>query len=133
VRLSLIDLLIWVAFAFFGFSIVQLIVPSERFPEYILLLFQCGTAVVTYVVGASFIYRRMLFWPLLSPICPHCRKRPHTFEITGTWPIFTISCGFCNGQTELRMHKMDNSDGDGKLLCLQLNWPYFLGCYKRIR
>lgn len=132
-RLSLIDLLIWAAFAFLGFALVRLVVPSGRFPEYVFLLFQSGAAVVAYVIGASFIYRRMLFWPLLSPICPHCRNRPHAFEITGTWPIFTMSCGSCDGRAELRMHKVDDSGADGTLPCLQLSWPYFLGWYKRIR
>lgn len=131
--LFLVDLAIWVAFFLFGYFIVGLAIPSGRFPEYVSVLFQSGAGVVTYVIGASFIYRRMLFRPLLSPVCPHCGKTPEAIEITGTWPVFTMSCGSCDGQTELRMYKVDNSDGDGKLPCLQLKWPYFLGWYKRVR
>jgi hypothetical protein len=133
VRLTLIDLLILVALVLVGSALVRLVIPSGQFPEYVFLVFQIGAAVVTYVVVASFIYRRMLFWPLLFPVCPHCGKRPGTFEITGTWPILTMSCGSCDGKTELSMYKVDNSDGDSKLPRLQLNWPYFLGWYKRVR
>jgi hypothetical protein len=132
-RLTLIDLLIWAAFVFLGLAVARLAIPSGRFPQHVSLLFQFGAAVAAYVVGASFIYRRMLFWPLLSPVCPHCTTRPDAFGITGTWPVLTMSCGSCHGQTELRMYKVDGSHGDSKLPCLQLKWPYFLGWYKRIR
>ena len=132
-RVTLIDLLILAGLVFFGAAMVRLALPSGRFPEYVSLLFQCVAAVVTYVVVASFLYRRMLFWPLLSPICPHCGARPGAFGITGRWPIFTMSCGSCDGQTELRMYKTDDSDGESRLPCLQLGWPYFLGWYRRVR
>jgi hypothetical protein len=133
VRLSLIDLLIWVALVAFGFAVVRLAIPSGHLPEHVALLLQCGVAVVAYLVGASFIYRRMLLWPLLSPVCPHCGKRPGAIEITGTWPVFIMSCGSCQGRTELRMAEVDISGGDSRLPCLQLNWPYFLGWYTRVR
>jgi hypothetical protein len=133
VRLSLIDLLLWAAFAFFGFALVRMVVPSGRFPEYVFLLFQLGAAVVAYVFGASLIYRRMLFWPMLSPICPHCGRRPQSIDIAGTWPVFTMSCGLCDGQTELRMGKVKDAAEGRERPCLQLKWPYFLGWYKRIR
>jgi hypothetical protein len=132
-RLSLIDLLIWAALASSGFAAAGLAIPAGWFPEHVYLLLQSGAAVAAYVVGASFIYRRMLFWPLLSPTCPHCGKRPDAFEITGTWPTFTMSCGSCRGQTELRMHQVDRPEGDSKLPCFQLKWPYFLGWYRRVR
>lgn len=132
-RLTLIDLLILAGLVLLGSALAPLAIPPGQLPRYAVLLIQAAAGVVTYVVIASFIYRRMLFWPLLFPVCPHCRKQPRSFEATGAWPTFTMSCGSCNGQTELRMHAVNDADADHQLPCLQLRWPYFLGWYKRVR
>lgn len=132
-RLTLIDLLIWIALAFFGMLMVRWLVPAARFQGPAFVLLQVGAAVVAYVVVASFLYRCMRFWPLLVPKCPHCGKRPSAIEVSGSWPILAMLCGACGGQTEVRMHKGVVTAGDATAPCLQLQWPYFLGWYRRLR
>ena len=90
---------------------------------------------VLWTVGASLIYQRLQFFPLLAPVCPHCGKQPTEYGIAGAphWPRFRLRCGKCEQEIEVITDRALKVVSEGPLPCLQLQWPEFLGRWRRVQ
>lgn len=95
----------------------------------------CVLIPAVWTLGASFIYQRLHIFPLVAPVCPHCNARPSEYTLTGApdWPRFNLRCGACERETEVVTDRRATAVTPGGLPLLQLQWPEFLGRWRRIR
>ncbi len=127
-RLTFIDLMIPVGFAFIG----GIIAPSFL-PDYPLVFMLILVAVVpVYIALAPFVYRKFGLLPMLLPRCACCGKRPEGFHVLDNWPRITFRCCKCDGEFVVWHDGKVGSDETWEAPVLVLKWPYVFGPYRKV-
>lgn len=132
-RFSLIDLLIAIAFMATAAVLTKPFVPVGN-PR-ISLTIQIAAGTILYLLGSSWLYRRLHLFPLLLPKCPVCRdKHRHYMTLSRSWPTETIQCAMCQAQIELRLDRPRSSNSASNMPRFELLWPYsFGGRWRQLR
>lgn len=133
-RLSLIDLLIFIGFAgassAFGLRLAHDLSP--RIPALVTLAASWFLGLAAYLAVVCPLYRRCRWKPMLLPRCPCCKKGQEGFHFTPAWPRVIYRCPTCNGEFVIWHNGAVTGDETWDKPVLALKWPYVYGRYKRM-
>jgi hypothetical protein len=132
-RFSLIDLLLFIAFAgitsAIGTGLALSLAPHIPIPITIIATWLIG--IFAYLATACPLYRKFRWKPLLLPRCPCCNKRQEGFHFIPAWPRVIYKCPSCNGEFVI-WHNGQIADSETwDKPVLTLSWPYVFGRYKK--
>ena len=134
-RLTLIDLLIVIACmaigCFAAAGVAHLI--DYHSPEALQVLLGVPLGIIFFVVFTPPLYRHFRLLPLFLPQCPHCKRRPGGYGITGSqWTHMVAICGNCQKATELWLKRPPTDDISKTVPSLLLIWPQSIGRWRVI-
>lgn len=134
-RLSLIDLLLLIAFAGFssGLGLPLAHELSPHIPPLVTLAVSWLIGLLAYLGIACPLYRKCRWKPMLLPRCPCCNKRQDGFQFMPAWPRVTYRCPTCNGEFVIWHNGAVTGDEAWDKPVLALKWPYVFGRYRRMR
>jgi hypothetical protein len=135
-RYSLTDLFLLISSLFLGILALAgagYVLGYGPLPQSIIWLVGVPVGFIFYIILTPPIYRRFRMLPLFLPVCPHCGRLPHGYQILGNvWPRSLVACGRCDKTTELWWRRPAPSDISKTLPSLFLCWPQCIGIWRRI-
>jgi hypothetical protein len=133
-RMSLIDLLLFIAFLGASSALGLALAPSllKYVPPILTYLAAWILGLSLYLAILCPVYRKLRLFPMVLPRCPCCGQHQQGFHFTRDWPRVTYKCPSCNGEFIIWHNGEPGVDETWDKPVLALKWPYALGRYKKM-
>jgi len=126
-KLTLIEVLLHILEAFIAIWCIDLFI---EIPEASRLIYSIPIVVCTWLIVNSILYKRLEFFPLFLPTCPHCLKKESYSIISSSGDVTESQCQGCEGKFSVRWKgKRNDSEGVTELICKN----QYLGFYKTVK
>jgi hypothetical protein len=135
-RFSLIDLLIAIGIVALGMTLVMVAgqwMGVGRPWRALELPLGMSLGLLLYLLITPPVYRWLHLYPLLLPVCPHCRRRPGLYRfVERAPPRFVVACGACEREIEWWLERPANGDVSTTMPSLLWSWPHSIGRWRLI-
>lgn len=128
-RVSGIDMMIGVGFLLLGVCVANLVLQQRGAYSSTIALIALVLTVVFYVVGGSWLYQALSFFPMSVPKCPHCQKQGPFSRHFHRDACHGFLCVQCEGYFEVWFGRIPKEHVPSGYAELTVRFPYHFGGY----